>query len=794
MGTQIGNNLFNECSSAFLILSYDRLNDIYTVKEFSQSFLTMFELKDHEIVNKDIETVIPQFSSTLWEYSLDANDITYFAIKNSAEFQAYGFQLANQNDIVIFCDGKSLLQEQSVIDQTLLKFIDYSFDYNSKGLLQQIIDEIESITYSQVGFYLFLDSDQNNIKQHVYSSNTVNLYCHVQGKRTHYSLQDAGAWAEAYKAKKTIIHNDYNLLSNKKGLPTGHVPIKRELVVPIFKNDKIVAIVGVGNKQRPYSQKDVRLVTKLAEKSWEIVNRKLNAEVQLKPQEFSMVAQQEKEAIAKYELIKPISLYSSIPDQKQVLRENLVLTECNDVFLKMHNVTERKEILFQKLTTLYDESTIEKKISFLSTNNYNFKNFENVEILQDGSLNYTLSSSSSIIESNLLKGIWITKVDLSAQKKLENELQHLQRVDSLGMIASGLGHDFNNILAGILGNVDLINLDLTNLASVQKSLRSIKNAVYRGKDITNQLLDFSRKNESKIKSTSIDEIIDSAVKIALPGSKSKCIIHIENDLPKVKIDSGQIYQVLTNLLINADQALENGGEIVLTASKITIENPFQLKKGDYIQVTVKDNGSGIPYEIRDKIFSPFVSTKGEKGLGIGLATCRSILRRHEGLIEFTSEIGLGTEFKIYLPITTVIESVTQELEDEPKIFKKGKILVLDDDDTVKDVLKKFLEQLGQKVITTSSSNDAIRLFRNALESNEKFDLVFLDLIIPGDTSGSTVLAELLELDPTIIGVVSSGSKNELEFREFAKYGFREALSKPFTFLEIQNLVSSLLGI
>ena len=680
-----------------------------------------------------------------------------------------------------------------VINATIKKIIDFSTDCNSKDLMQKFIDEVEVLTNSEIGFFHFVDEDQDAVILQIWSTNTMNNICkaqEIEGSNMHYPISKGGVWVDSIRLRKAIIHNDYPNLPNKKGLPKGHAPVLRELIIPIFRQEKVVAVFGVGNKTTAYTQEDLKLASVLANQAWETINRKIDEEeIQRNSKQYQNFIQLSRESIEKYELLKPMSLFLPIHEQFIWLKENLILTECNAAFLKMYNFKSPNEILKHKLSEIFNKNVLDNKISNIINKGFFWQKLEETEVLNGagGTIIHVISNLSSVIEANYLKSIWITKIDISDKKRIEKEVEHVQRMESLGIVAGGLAHDFNNILVGILGNVELMKLDKTNMDLQKRTLDNIERAVTRGRDITNQLFNFTRKTEPKVKRQSISKIIESSIKLALPGSKSSCSVDIEENLPQINVDVGQINQVLTNLLINADQAM-NGGKINIEARIIDISNSFYLKTGQYILISVKDEGPGIPEEIKDKIFTPFYSTK-ETGLGLGLASCMSIVKSHDGHIEFESELGIGTEFKVYLPVS-IKPYVEENIHSIPKPIKKGRVLLLDDDETVLVILKNFLEQLGEDVTITQSSTEAINLYKEALESDSRFDLVFLDLIIPGGLDGILVANEIRKFDKLASCIICTGTLNAKEYLEFKKYGFVNRLSKPFSFGDLCDVLST----
>lgn len=683
-----------------------------------------------------------------------------------------------------------------IVDATIIKFIDMSYDYPAQELMQKFLDELEFLTESEIGFFHFIEDDEDTIMLQTWSSNTLQNMCKAEGFDRHYPISKAGIWVDAVRQRRSVVHNDYSNLIHKRGLPKGHAPIYRDLVVPIFRKNKIVALFGVGNKKTPYTKYDVQILETLADSAWETIKRKLmEEEIKQKEKHYSSFIQLSRESIAIYSLLKPMSIFVSEEAKIKWLKENLVLKECNGAFLKLHNFHNPKEVLNKSPYDIFDSETATNKIEAITRSNFFVENREALEILKDGTEHYTLANIASIIDQDLLRSIWVSKIDISENKRIEKEVQHFQRMETLGMVSGGLAHDFNNILSGILGNIELLKINCST-KNIQKSndfqdsiVNNVIQAVSRGKDITKQLLNYSRKSEHVVKPESLNDIIDSSIKLGLVGSNSKYIVNMEINLPKVFVDRGQIHQVLTNLLINADQSMKSksGGKIVINVRKISVDSSINMKKGKYVVISVKDQGSGIPPNIQDKLFTPFVTTK-EDGLGLGLATSMSIVKSHKGHIEYTTEIGKGTEFKVFIPFSERMVS-SESNSPELKALKKGRILLMDDDDSILSVLKIFLEQLGQNVSISTTSSEAITLYKQSLEERNKYDLIILDLIMPGDIGGAGTLKKISLLDSTCKGIICTGSLNKEEYLEYTKFGFVDTFSKPFSFHQLRELLS-----
>ncbi|MEA1996521.1 MAG: PAS domain-containing protein [Gemmatimonadota bacterium] len=378
--------------------------------------------------------------------------------------------------------------------------------------------------------------------------------------------------------------------------------------------------------------------------------------------------------------------------------------------------------------------------------------------------------------------------DITERRMLEEERIKASKLESIGILAGGIAHDFNNILTSILGNISLGKMTVNEEDEVFPRLTEAEKAVQRAKDLTQQLLTFSKGGAPIKKSTSIRELIMDSALFAVRGSNVRCRFHIPNDLWPVEVDEGQISQVINNLIINADHAMPDGGYIDVTAGNIadgSKDIPL-LKKKKYVKITVKDRGTGIHPEHLLNIFDLYFSTK-PKGSGLGLATSYSIIKKHGGHISVDSKQGQGTVFMIYLYASN---RKIREKEDEHKNLPsiKGRVLLMDDEKSIRSISGKMLKHLGHEVKFAHDGGEAVRLYRKAMDSDKPFDVVIMDLTIPGNMGGKEAIRKLQEVDPDVRAIVSSGYSNDPVLSDFRKYGFRSVVSKPYNIEELKEKV------
>ncbi len=384
--------------------------------------------------------------------------------------------------------------------------------------------------------------------------------------------------------------------------------------------------------------------------------------------------------------------------------------------------------------------------------------------------------------------------DISLEKKMEEETVKAQKLESIGLLAGGLAHDFNNILSGILGNAQLARLVHKKGQSIDKYLNGIESATQAATNLTHQLLTFAKGGEPVKKVFNINDQLIESVHFSLRGSNVKSAFFSDDDIWPVSADPGQINQVINNLTINADQAMPNGGIFkIQTKNEIIKENNKNLKlaAGKYVKIIFTDQGVGIPKENLSKIFDPYFTTK-HKGSGLGLASCYSIMEKHGGTITVQSTLGKGTTFTVYLPAYD--GTLEESYEAEPELKEgQGKILVMDDEPYILDLMANFLHVLGYEPELVKDGKEAVTLYKKSLESGNKYAAVITDLTVPGGMGGKEVIRELLKLDSEVIGIVASGYSTDSVLANFQEYGFKGILQKPFKLEQVSQILHHVLS-
>ncbi len=381
--------------------------------------------------------------------------------------------------------------------------------------------------------------------------------------------------------------------------------------------------------------------------------------------------------------------------------------------------------------------------------------------------------------------------NITERKRMQGELLRVQKLESIGILAGGIAHDFNNILAGILGNISLAKIFANPEDKFFEKLIEAEKASLRAKDLTQQLLTFSKGGQPIVKTASVTKLLRDATIFALTGSNARCEFSMSEDLWPVEMDEGQMTQVINNLVINAVKSMPKGGTIKVCAENATLgtegtKQRLPLEGGKYVKISIQDQGTGIPKEHLQKIFDPYFTTR-KKGSGLGLAISYSIIQKHHGYITAESESGVGTTFHIFLPASEK-EVLTEKSAKEIVRGEKGRVLIMDDEEIVRDVASGMLKHIGYEVEVAKDGAEAIALYRQAQESQVPFDVVILDLTVPGGMGGKETIEKLVQLDSQAKAIVSSGYSTDPVMSEFREYGFSSVLSKPYKIEELLEAV------
>jgi PAS domain S-box-containing protein len=389
---------------------------------------------------------------------------------------------------------------------------------------------------------------------------------------------------------------------------------------------------------------------------------------------------------------------------------------------------------------------------------------------------------------SLAVGVVLVFRDVSEKQRIEEQLQNAAKLESLGLLAGGIAHDFNNLLAGIFGHIELARRHVGGNEAADNRLQSALEVMERARGLTQQLLTFTKADQPVTAPVALRGLVQDAARFALAGSSVSCTFDLPDDLWPWQADRRQIEQVLDNILINARQAMPDGGTVSLAAENVVIgsADPWGLAPGRYVTLVVRDHGVGIPREVQAKVFDPFFTTK-PTGTGLGLATSYSIAKKHGGHITLESDPGVGSTFRVCLPAAA--ETVVAAGE-RPAAARRGegRVLVMDDEPHVREIARECLGELGYEVATASNGSEAVAAFERAASEGRPFAVVILDLTIPGHSGGVEVLARLRARGSDVRAIASSGYSSDPVMAHPQRFGFSAVLAKPYRIAELSEAV------
>ncbi|MDQ7784426.1 MAG: PAS domain S-box protein [Desulfomonilaceae bacterium] len=638
------------------------------------------------------------------------------------------------------------------------------------------MEQAVRLTRSSIGYVAFADEDESILTMHAWSQEAMRQ-CAIVDKPVTYPVEGTGLWGEAVRQRRPIVTNDYELPNPwKKGTPVGHVEILRHMNVPIFDQGRIVVVAGVGNKPTEYDDNDITQLTLLMEGMWGIVTRR-DAEQRLK--RLSAALEQAGESIL---ITDPAGT---------ILYANPSFTDTTGY--------SPKEVLGKTPAILasgtHDKSFYRDMWSVIKQGGVWRGRLTNKK--KDGTLYEEAATISSVKDEtgNILNFVLVGR-DVTSEVMLQKQLFHAQKMEAVGTLAGGIAHDLNNLLQAVLGYADLLLMKKSPADPDRKKLEVIQQAARDGADLVSRILTFSRKGDSKSRPIHLNDEIRRSERL-LRRTLPKMIeieLLLAEDIGIIDADPAQLEQVILNLGVNAQHAMPNGGRLVIETRNVSLTDDLLAahlgaEKGEYVLLSVSDTGVGMEPAILDRIFEPFFTTKADgMGTGLGLSMVHGVVSRHGGHVKCYSEPGRGTCFKIYWPVSsgTFIEHPT--LTGDMPAFGNETILLVDDDDRIREMGRQVIETAGYKVLTARSGEEALETYA---AHGADISLVILDLIMPG-MGGNRCLEELLRRDPKARVLVASGySENGLSHGEKSG-GARGFIGKPYHAKDILRAIRKVL--
>jgi two-component system cell cycle sensor histidine kinase/response regulator CckA len=389
--------------------------------------------------------------------------------------------------------------------------------------------------------------------------------------------------------------------------------------------------------------------------------------------------------------------------------------------------------------------------------------------------------------------------DITERRRAEADRLVLSKLESAGILAGGIAHDFNNLLTVILLDVELARVLCPPGDELANYLKDAQKTVFLARGLTQQLITFAKGGAPVRRPVRLAGVIEESARAALSGSRVRCEFSLAEGLWLVEADDGQIGQVIRNLALNAREAMPEGGVITIWAENVILGSQANssLPAGDYVRVSIADRGGGIAKEVLPKIFDPYFTTKergNQKGMGLGLTICHSVIQKHGGAIAVESTVGVGTTFHVHLPASS------KALPHEPapgtpgfaNLRRAGRILVMDDEESLRNLIEATLRRLGHEVELVEDGQRAIEAYREAQSQRRPFDVVLLDLTVRAGLGGPQAVRGLLKLDPAVKAVVMSGHAQDPVMLEPERHGFVGCLPKPFDGAKLQEILSPII--
>ncbi len=650
----------------------------------------------------------------------------------------------------------------------------YANTHSLDALLTKVLDEICELVDSPVGFFHFVEADQQTLALQQWSTRTLQEFCRAEGKGRHYNIAEAGVWVDCLRQRRPVVHNDFASLLDKKGLPEGHAPVIRELLVPVFYNDKVVAILGVGNKPIDYDGGDVETVSYLAEVVYHVIEAKRVEEVLQKSLQTSDdLVRAIPSGLFMYQYQPPdrLVLISGNPEAARITGKNIVQLIGRD-FDAIWPEAKAQGLTEQFLKVMHTGRMYET---------------EDLQYTDDQLVGAFRIRAFTLPENRLavaFENISELKHSEAEKQKIQSQLQQAQKMESVGRLAGGVAHDFNNMLSVILGNAEMALEHDKQHPTIRQELEEIKKAALRSADLTRQLLAFARKQAVAPKVINLNHTIEGMLKMLrrLIGEDIQLAWLPQTGLASIFIDPSQVDQILANLCVNARDAIKGLGKITIETGTIALnaeycrDNPGFVP-GEFTLLSFSDSGSGIAKEHLDHIFEPFFTTKRQgEGTGLGLAMIYGIVKQNSGFIKVYSEPEKGTTFRIYLP--QHLEETEEIIRSEDLVIPQGQgqlVLLVEDETVILELNTRMLERLGYRVLATGSANQAILL---AEEHREELRILVTDIVMP-EMNGKDMANTIWRTNPELKCLFMSGyTANVIARQGFLPEGIN-FLQKPF---------------
>ena len=641
--------------------------------------------------------------------------------------------------------------------------------WNSReALADHALAEAVQLTSSDVGYLHFMDEDQQTIELFTWSEKVRNE-CSAS-KSIHYPLKDAGIWADCIRLRQAVIHNDYPNTPGRKGYPEGHFPLLRHLSVPILDGERIVAVIGVGNKKEPYDQADATQLALYMNEVWSILKQELmELEIRTITEQWEKTFDAIDDIITIHDQdLRIIRANKAAGELFQMAPTALIGKYCYEVFRGGNEPCPGCPELLARQTMTNQRADI------CHTN-----------------LGKTFAAASFPITDSTGATIFVhIAKDITGLIKMEERLRQSQKMEAIGTLAGGIAHDFNNILVPILGYGELALSRITPDNPLTSDLQQITTAALRAKDLVQQILAFSRQAPQERRPLRPHLVIKEALKLLRASLPTTIEIReeIATDCGTILADPTQLHQIVMNLCTNAYQAMrESGGILGVRLFKVTIGEKnskvadSDLLPGNYVQLEVSDTGYGMRRETMERIFEPYFTTKDKgQGTGLGLSVVHGIVKGYQGQVSVYSEPGKGTCFHVYLPLIAEAPSLGESVPTSPLPTGSERLLVVDDETVITTMLEAILTNLGYQVTAVNNSEEALALIAHAPST---FDLLITDMTMPHLT-GLELTTKVLAIRSDLPIILCTGFSELINKEQARALGIRAYLMKPVSVHEL----------
>ena len=612
---------------------------------------------------------------------------------------------------------------------TLLKMVKTSDEYSVSDLTDFTVRKAVEITESSFGYIVLLKSDETVSSVHSWRSW---LHAFSNESSSHYfDVAQSGLWIEAIHRKKNIVSNNGQL--NQNNAYSNQHTLLRQIHIPLVENNKVVAVIGVGNKKEEYIETEIIGLKLIIESLWQIIKRR-KAEESLVEKEnvFKSVIEQSVDGIVICDSDGIITEWNKGQEKiTELPREEAIGKKIWDTVVRHTPKDRNNSISSEKMKKLISDLFKGNKESLLEKISEKWLLTENGHRKLIQSIIFPIVTLKGKMLCSITRDITEMKINEENIKKIETQLVQSQKMETVAHLTGGIAHDFNNLITVIIGNAEIALMNAENLDdTLVEEITEIKRNAERAANLTRQLLSFSRSHDVEPQTVNMNNIISNLERLLnlLVTQDIDIVFKPEGKIRPVSVDPGQMEQLITNLVINARDAIHEGGKIIIETKNIDIDDNYlsfnnDLTPGKFVLLTISDNGTGIDKEVLPRIFEPFFTTKElGKGTGLGLSTCQGIVKQNNGHINVFSEKGIGTTFKLYFPSAEDAALVREKSDLIKESLPSGNenIVLIESDSQVREMTSRILKDLGYKVSSVSSIEEAENIGIEQLNNTNLF--------------------------------------------------------------------------